>query len=118
MLGTPTSERQFIMYEALRKDVDIETLYHITHIKPWFIEQMKELVELEEQILTHKGRIPPDDLLIQAKKDGFADKYLAHLLDVREKDVRKKRTSLGMVEAWEPVSGQRSGKCGLLFFNL
>jgi len=103
MLGTPTSERQFIMYEALRKDADIETLYHITHIKPWFIEQMKELVELEEQILTHKGRIPPDDLLIQAKKDGFADKYLAHLLDVREKDVRKKRTSLGMVEAWEPV---------------
>ena len=105
MLGTPTSERQFIMYEALRKGVDIETLYHITHIKPWFIRQMKELVELEEQILTHKGggRIPPDDLLIQAKNDGFADKYLAHLLDVREKDVRKKRTSLGMVEAWEPV---------------
>jgi len=103
MLGTPTSERQFIMYEALRKGVDIETLYHITHIKPWFIEQMKELVSLEEQILTHKGRIPPDDLLIQAKKDGFADKYLAYLLDIREKDIREKRTSLGKVEAWEPV---------------
>ncbi|MBW1958959.1 MAG: carbamoyl-phosphate synthase large subunit [Deltaproteobacteria bacterium] len=103
MLGTPTSERQFIMYEALRKGTDIQTLYHITHIKPWFIEQMKELVELEEQILTHKGRIPPDDLLIQAKKDGFADKYLAYLLDIREKDIREKRTSLGKVEAWEPV---------------
>ncbi|MGD9333473.1 MAG: carbamoyl-phosphate synthase large subunit [Desulfobacterales bacterium] len=103
MLGTPTSERQFIMYEALRKGVDIETLYHITHIKPWFIEQMKELVELEEQILTHKGRIPPDDLFIQAKKDGFADKYLAYLLDIREKDIREKRISLGEVEAWEPV---------------
>ena len=103
MLGTPTSERQFIMYEALRKGADIETLYHITHIKPWFIKQMKELVELEEQILTHKGRIPPDELLIQAKKDGFADKYLARLLDIREKDIRTKRTSLGMVEAWEPV---------------
>jgi carbamoyl-phosphate synthase large subunit len=103
MLGTPTSERQFIMYEALRKGADIQTLYHITHIKPWFIEQMKELVALEEQILTHKGRIPPDDLLIQAKKDGFADKYLAYLLDIREKDIREKRTSLGKVEAWEPV---------------
>ncbi|MGD9106177.1 MAG: carbamoyl-phosphate synthase large subunit, partial [Desulfobacterales bacterium] len=103
MLGTPTSERQFIMYEALRKGADIETLYHITHIKPWFIEQMKELVELEEQILTHKGRIPPDDLFIQAKKDGFADKYLAYLLDIREKDIREKRISLGEVEAWEPV---------------
>ncbi|MBW2640575.1 MAG: carbamoyl-phosphate synthase large subunit, partial [Deltaproteobacteria bacterium] len=107
MLGTPTSERQFIMYEALRKGADIQTLYHITYIKPWFIKQMKELVELEEQILTHRGRMLPDDLLIQAKKDGFADKYLAHLLDIREKDIRAKRTSLGMVEAWEsvPVSG-------------
>jgi carbamoyl-phosphate synthase large subunit len=103
MLGTPTSERQFIMYEALRKGADIETLYHITYIKPWFIKQMKELVELEEQILTHRGRMLPDDLLIQAKKDGFADKYLARLLNVREKDIRTKRTSLGMVEAWEPV---------------
>jgi carbamoyl-phosphate synthase large subunit len=103
MLGTPTSERQFLMYEALRKGADIQTLYHITHIKPWFIEQMKELVELEEQILPHKGRMLPDDLLTQAKKDGFADKYLAYLLDIREKDIREKRTSLGMVEAWEPV---------------
>ncbi|MBE9543830.1 MAG: carbamoyl-phosphate synthase large subunit, partial [Proteobacteria bacterium] len=103
MLGTPTSERQFIMYEALRKDADIQTLYHITHIKPWFIEQMKELVELEEKILTHRGRMLPDDLLIQAKKNGFADKYLAYLLDIREKDIREKRTSLGKIEAWEPV---------------
>ncbi|MEA1946518.1 MAG: carbamoyl-phosphate synthase large subunit, partial [Thermodesulfobacteriota bacterium] len=103
MLGTPTSERQFIMYEALRKGADIQTLYHITHIKPWFIEQMKELVELEEEILKHKGRIPPDDLLTQAKNDGFADKYLAYLLDIREKDIREKRTSLGKIEAWEPV---------------
>jgi carbamoyl-phosphate synthase large subunit len=91
------------MYEALRKGADIQTLYHITHIKPWFIEQMKELVELEEQILTHRGRMLPDDLLTQAKKDGFADKYLAYLLDIREKDIREKRISLGMVEAWEPV---------------
>jgi len=103
MLGTPTSERQFIMYEALRKGADIQTLYHITHIKPWFIEQMKELVELEEQILTYKGRILPDNLLTQAKNDGFSDKYLAYLLDIREKDIREKRTSLGKVEAWEPV---------------
>jgi carbamoyl-phosphate synthase large subunit len=107
MLNTPTSERQFLMYEALRKGADVQTLYDITHIKPWFIEQMKELVELEEQLLEYKGEILPDNLLIQAKKDGFADKYLAKLLGIPEKDIRKKRTSLGVVEAWEavPVSG-------------
>ena len=103
MLRTPTSERQFIMYEALRKGADIQALYEKTHIKPWFIEQMKELVELEDKILEYKGQMPPDDLLLQAKKDGFADKYLSKLLTIPEKDIRNKRISLNIVEAWEPV---------------
>ena len=103
MLNIPTSERHFILYEALRKGADIQTLYEKTHIKAWFIEQMKELVELEDKILEHKGRMLPDDLLLQAKKDGFADKYLAGLLDIPEKDIREKRISLNIVEAWEPV---------------
>jgi len=103
MLGTPTSERQFLMYEALRKGADVQTLYQITHIKPWFIEQMKELVELEEQILNFKGKLLPDDLMIQAKKDGFADKYLAWLLEIPENDIRERRISLGLAQAWEPV---------------
>ncbi|HMA85338.1 MAG TPA: carbamoyl-phosphate synthase large subunit [Desulfosalsimonadaceae bacterium] len=103
LLNTPSSERQFIMYEALRKGATVEELHAKTHIKAWFIEQMKELVELEEQILSHAGQLPPDDLLIQAKKDGFADKYLAQLLKVPENEIREKRKDLGMVEAWEPV---------------
>ena len=103
MLATPTSERQFIMYEALRKGADVEELYRRTYIKPWFIQQMKEMVELEEKILKYKGKTLPDKLLIRAKKDGFADRYLAKLLTVTEKDVRQKRVALGVVEAWEPV---------------
>ncbi len=103
MLRIPTSERQFIMYEALRKGADIDQLYEITHIKPWFIGQMKDLVELEEKILRHKGDKLPDDLLVQAKKDGFADRYLAKLLGVSEKKIREQRKKIGVVEAWEPV---------------
>ncbi|KPK43689.1 MAG: carbamoyl phosphate synthase large subunit, partial [Nitrospira bacterium SM23_35] len=107
LLGTPTSERQFIMYEALRKGASTDLLYEKTHIKPWFIEQMKELVVSEEQILAYKGRDLPDDLLVQAKKDGFADRYLARLLGLTEKAIREKRISLGLAQAWEavPVSG-------------
>ncbi len=103
MLREATSERQFIMYEALRKGADTEELYQRTYIKPWFIRQMKELVELEEMILTHRGKPLPDELLRQAKKDGFADRYLAQLLSVTEKEIRQKRISLGVVEGWEPV---------------
>lgn len=102
-LRTPSSERQFQMYEALRKGADIDTLYNITHIKPWFIEQMRELVTLEEEILSHKGSKLPDELLIRAKKDGFADKYLAWLLKASEIEIRNHRLSLGLVQAWEPV---------------
>ena len=102
-LGFATSERQFIMYEALRKGARVKALYEKTHIKPWFIEQMKELVELEEKILVYKNQALPEDLLVQAKKDGFADRYLAKLLNQSEKHIREQRKSMGMHQAWEPV---------------
>jgi carbamoyl-phosphate synthase large subunit len=107
LLVNPTSERQWILYEAIRKGADLQALYARTHIKPWFLQQMKELVELEEQLLTHKGQVPPDALLKQAKLDGFADKYLAQILGVSEAAIRDRRIALGVVEAWEavPVSG-------------
>ncbi|HON59675.1 MAG TPA: carbamoyl-phosphate synthase large subunit, partial [Smithella sp.] len=107
MLAEPSSERQFIMYEALRKGASVETLSARTFIKKYFIEQMKELVELEEKILQYRGKNLPDALLIQAKKDGFADKYLAQILGIAEEDIRKRRIALGVSEAWEavPVSG-------------
>ncbi|MBR6323412.1 MAG: carbamoyl-phosphate synthase large subunit, partial [Victivallales bacterium] len=107
LLNKPTSQRQFIMYEALRKGATVEELFKKTAIKRWFIEQMKELVELEEKILAYQEQILPDDLMIQAKKDGFSDMYLAKLLKTPEAQIRRQRLSLGVTEAWDyvPVSG-------------
>ena len=107
MLSEPSSERQFIMYEALRKGATIDDLYEKTKIKRWFIQQMKELLDLEEKILAYKGKDVPDQLLIKAKEDGFSDKYLAQILDVPEESIRNKRIALGKTEAWctVPVSG-------------
>ncbi|MDP2997662.1 MAG: carbamoyl-phosphate synthase large subunit, partial [Bryobacterales bacterium] len=107
LLAQPTSERQFVMYEALRKGADVSLLAEKTYIKRWFIEQMKELVELEKEILRLGGQPLPDELLIRAKKDGFADRYLAKLLGCQEGEIRRHRIRLGLVEAWEavPVSG-------------
>ena len=106
-LDVPTSERQFLLYEALRKGADVATLFEKTYIKPWFIEQMKELVELEEQVLRFRGSLPPDDLLARAKRDGFSDRYLAQILELEETDVREGRCRLGVVQAYQavPVSG-------------
>ncbi|MBM3174529.1 MAG: carbamoyl-phosphate synthase large subunit, partial [Chloroflexi bacterium] len=103
LLKEASSERQFIMYEALRKGASVQELYNTTYIKPWFIQQMKELVELEEEVLRHKGAMLPDELLARAKKDGFSDKYLSQLLSVSEKEIRQRRIALGVVEGWHPV---------------
>ena len=102
-LTDASSERHFIMYEALRKGATVEEIYEITKVKPYFIEQMKELVEEEEEMLRFRGGMIPDALLIQAKKDGFSDKYISQLLEITEAEVREKRLELGVTEAWEGV---------------
>jgi len=103
LLNEPSSERQFMMYEAIRKGATVEDLHARTHIKAWFIEQMKELVDLEEKILAHRGAELPDEVLVQAKKDGFSDAYLARILSVEEAAIRDQRKKLSLVEGWHPV---------------
>ncbi len=107
MLGNATSERQFIMYEALRKGADIGMLSARTYIKRWFIEQMKELVDLEEDILAYKEKDIPGELLGRAKRDGFSDRYLARILGKSESEIRERRLASGIRQAWDavPVSG-------------
>jgi carbamoyl-phosphate synthase large subunit len=103
MLATASSERHFAMYEALKKGATVDEIHELTHVKKYFIEQMKELVEEEQALSACKGSLPADAALIQAKKDGFSDKYLSILLGVPEADVRNKRISLGVEETWEGV---------------
>ena len=103
LLITPSSERHFIMYEALRKGATVDEIFEITKVKKYFIEQMKELVDEEEALLACKGALPSDEQLISAKKNGFSDKYLSQLLAVSEDDVRNRRIELGVEEAWEGI---------------
>ena len=102
-LITPSSERHFLMYEALRKGATVEEIHEITKVKAYFIEQMKELVEEENAILACKGSMLSDDMLISAKKDGFSDKYLSQLLEIPEEEIRNSRIALGVEEAREGV---------------
>ncbi|MBR4027802.1 MAG: carbamoyl-phosphate synthase large subunit [Lachnospiraceae bacterium] len=103
MLITASSERHFIMYEALRKGATVDEIHEITKVKHYFIEQMKELVEEEEALIANKGTLPADEALISAKKNGFSDKYLSQILTIPEEDIRNKRIALGVEEAWEGV---------------
>ena len=103
MLHVPTSERQFILYEALRKGASVEELVELTKIKRYFIEQMKELVEEEEAMKAYQGIIPPTPVLKNAKLNGFSDKYLSKVLQIDEVKIREARYNAGIKEAWEGV---------------
>ena len=152
MLRYPTSERQFIMYEALRKGASVEELYEKTKIKHYFIEQMKELVEEEAVLVADShdmspeevagiwlrtpdgaeessvpadpacipGHVPSAAVLVQAKKDGFSDRYLSMLCGVSEEAVRNAREAEGCEERWEGVhvSGTKDSAYYYSSYNL
>lgn len=103
MLAHPSSDRHFIMYEALRKGASVDEIFETTKVKHYFVEQMKELVEEEEALAKSKGSLPADEALIAAKKNGFSDKYLSLILEIPEADIRNRRIALGVEEAWEGV---------------
>ena len=102
-LRFPTSERQFIIYEALRKGATIDEIWELTKIKHYFLTQMKELVDEEEALLRNKGAVPAESALRQAKLDGFSDRYLSSLLEVTEEEIRNARLGFGIKEAWEGI---------------
>ena len=103
LLHTPSSQRHFIMYEALRKGATVDEIYAITSVKPYFVKQMLELVEEENELIKLKGTIPDADTLRKAKQDGFSDKYLSKILEVSEEEIRNARIKAGIVESWEGV---------------
>lgn len=102
-LTFPSSERQFIIYEALRKGATIDEIYQLTKIKHWFLEQMLEIIQEEEALISIKGSVPDKDVLRQAKLDGFSDRYLSQLLEIPEEDIRNARYQYGIRQAWEGV---------------
>ncbi|MBR0192506.1 MAG: carbamoyl-phosphate synthase large subunit [Thermoguttaceae bacterium] len=118
-LSTPNSERYFQIYEALRKGITVDQIYDKTKIKKWFLTQMKELVD-EEEALIAAGAAMTDEQLIQAKKDGFADKYIAQITGQKEADVRHRRLKLGCVEQWDavPVSGVENASYYYSSYNI
>ena len=103
LIVTPSSERHFQIYEALRAGATVEEIHELTHVKTWFLEQMKELVDEEEKLMAGRGSLPSDEALKQAKCDGFSDKYLSELLEIPEADIRHRREELGIEETWSGV---------------
>ena len=101
-LSTPNSQRLFYIKYALKHNMPITMLHELTHIDPWFLYQMRQIVELENQIKL-AGKNLPKGLLEKAKKYGFSDQQLAHLTQLTEKQVEQERKDLGIVPVYKLV---------------
>ena len=101
-LSTPNSKRLFYVKYALKHNMPITMLYEMTGIDPWFLHQMKQIVDMESQ-LTLAGKDLPKDLFERAKKFGFSDKQLAHLTGLTDKQVEQTRKDLGIVPVYKLV---------------
>jgi carbamoyl-phosphate synthase large subunit len=89
-LATPNSQRLFYLREAILIGMPLETISKLSGIDPWFLFQIKQIVELEQEIRAN-GKNPPDALLRQAKEWGFSDVQLAHLTRTTEDDIKQQR---------------------------
>ena len=117
LLVQPSSERYFQIYEAFRKGASVEEVQAVTRVNEYFLAEIRELA-LEEETLVSRyyGTVPANSVyadadLIQAKKDGFSDQYLAEILNVPEGEIRKRREELDLVEKYAQVrvSGTEDG---------
>ena len=104
MLSEPSSERQFIIYEALKKGAPIDEIEKLTYIKRVYLEEMAEIAALESEITEHTIQSVPDELLKTAKLDGFSDLYLSRILNTEEEKIRSRRKSINLVQSWESIS--------------
>ncbi|MDA8139682.1 MAG: carbamoyl-phosphate synthase large subunit [Desulfobacteraceae bacterium] len=114
-MTTATSRRPFMIYDALLNGEAEETLARQTSIDPWFIRQLRGLAALEQELTHHQGQLPPDDLLRQAKTQGFSDHYLAKVLSVTADAIAEKRSQIGLTARWYSFASQNDEKLSVQF---
>ena len=108
----PASQRFFYLYEAFKKGLSVDEAFTLTKISKFFLSEIKLLADFEIKLSQCTWMALSDEMLIQAKKYGFADKYLAKLFSVPEKAVRNRRVALNCIASFckVPVSGEARGE--------
>ncbi|MDD5435129.1 MAG: carbamoyl-phosphate synthase large subunit, partial [Nitrospira sp.] len=104
-LKTPNWERLWYVADALRYGMSVEDIYRLSNIDPWFLEQIREIVEVEEELRRLKaegGRLKADSLRM-AKEFGFSDHRLSELLEISEGDVKRLREEYGIYPVYKRV---------------
>ena len=103
-LSTPNAERVWYIRYGFKAGLSVEDIHERTRIDPWFLNQLRDIVVLEERLRTYNGSSSvPVSLLLQAKQYGFSDRQLAHLWHTSEREMRRVRLSQGVAATFKLV---------------
>ena len=102
VLTHATDQRLFAICEAFRRGMDVEEIHQLTYVDVWFLQKVKDLVDLETEFRAYKG-LPSEELLRRAKQQGFNDRYLAELWGVKEPEIRALRAQWDIQPAFKMV---------------
>lgn len=102
-LKNPSWNRLFHIYDSFKLGIPFKTIHNLTKIDPWFLNQIEELIHLEKEIGTYNLESLPKALLLDAKKKGYADRQIAHLLGCLESEVFNKRQELNIKRTYKLV---------------
>ena len=102
-LGEPGPDRIWYVGDAFAQGFTLEEVHQLTHIDPWFLAQIKEIVDIELWLETQTLEGLAKDVLLQLKRKGFADRRLAKLLKTTDKAVREKRRELNIRPVYKRV---------------
>ncbi len=102
-LKYPSWDRVFVLYDAVQIGISLKRIHEITKIDMWFLEQYEELNILEKEISKYDIKSIDNDLLLEAKQKGFADRQIAYMLGCLESAVYKKRDKLGVQRVYKLV---------------
>jgi len=103
-LATPNANRVWYLRYAMKSGMTLEEIHELSHIDPWFLDQMFELVEFENE-LRALGSLDKIDavLMRRAKQLGFSDRQIATITGAAESEVRKKRKEQGVIAVYKSV---------------
>src|SRR3989344_7720611 len=121
----PSTERLFVIAQRFAKNESVDSIYQATGIDPWFLSQIKEMVEFESKHLRGEKNVlhlggEARELIIQAKKLGFSDRLLAKAFKVSEKKIREFRKMNGIipkVKHIDTLAGEFPAKTNYLYLT-
>src|SRR5512142_1676911 len=108
-ISVPNWERLWYIADGFRLGMGVDEIFSLSHIDPWFLHQVKQIVDMEKELREQGGRVLDaasaslDHPLRRAKEFGFSDRRLARLLTTTEEAVRKARAALGIMPVFKKV---------------